>query len=179
ENGSTAYATSQADRLVSECPAFSALVELQVLEALAPAGLAEPEIEFADIVVAAQRVGRALEDDPAVLHHVAVVGDAQGDLGVLLDQEERRPALDVDLADDVEDLAQEQGREPECRLVKQEELGPGHEGAADDEHLLLTAAQVSGDLAAARHENREVVVDHLEILLDAVGVAPCVAADAE
>src|SRR5262249_48672676 len=113
ENGSTAYATSQAERLVSECPAFSALVELQVLEALAPAGLAEPEIEFADIVVAAQRVGRALEDDPAVLHHVAVVGDAQGDLSVLLDQEERRPALDVDLADDVEDLAHEQGREPE------------------------------------------------------------------
>src|SRR2546428_8346627 len=137
----------------SERPALAALVELHVREALAPAGGAEPKVELADVVVAAQLGGRTVEDDPAVLHDVAVIRDAQGHLGVLLDEQERRPPLLVDLADDVEDLAHEQRREPERRLVQQQELGQGHEGAADDEHLLLASTQVARDLVAARHED--------------------------
>src|SRR5947207_1689619 len=97
----------------SEGPALAALIELHVLEALAPAGRAEPQVELADVVVAAQLVGGTVEDDPAVLHDVAVIRDAQGHLGVLFDEQERRPALLVDLADDVEDLAHQQRREPE------------------------------------------------------------------
>src|SRR3989475_4545318 len=97
----------------SECPALPALVELHVLEALAAAGFAEPEVELADVVVAAQLGGRTVEDDPAVLPDVAVIRDAQGHPGVLLDEQERRAPLLVDLADDVEDLAHEQRGEPE------------------------------------------------------------------
>src|SRR5438309_5038067 len=97
----------------SECPALPPLVELHLFEALAAAGLAEAEVELADVVVAAQLGGRTVEDDPAVLHDVAVIRDAQGHLGVLLDEQERRPPLLVDLADDVEDLAHEERREPE------------------------------------------------------------------
>src|SRR5438445_12155504 len=100
-------------RRPSECPPLPPLVELHVLEALAAAGLAEPQVELADVVVAAQLGGRTVEDDPAVLHDVAVIRDAQSHLGVLLDEQERRPPLLVDLADDVEDLAHEERREPE------------------------------------------------------------------
>src|SRR3712207_7455758 len=60
---------------------------------------------------AAQRLGRAVEDDPAVLHDVAVVGDAEGDLGILLDQEKGRAALGVDFPNDVENLPNQQRSE--------------------------------------------------------------------
>src|SRR5262249_60055168 len=89
----------------SERPALAALVELHVLETLAATGLAEPEVELAHVVVAAQLGGRTVEDDPAVLHDVAIIRDAQGHLRVLLDEQERRPPLLVDLAAEVEDLA--------------------------------------------------------------------------
>src|SRR5262249_55307919 len=98
---------------VLERPTLPALVELHVLEALAPTGLAEPEVELAHVIVAAEPVGRTVEDDPAVFHDVAVIRNAESDLGVLLDEEERRPPLVVDPANDVEDLAHEQGRETE------------------------------------------------------------------
>src|SRR6267142_3465162 len=101
----------------SERPALPPLVELHLLEALAPAGRAEAEVELAHVVVAAQLGGRTVEDDPAVLHDVAVIRDAQGHLGVLLDEQERRPPLLVNLTNDVEDLAHQERREPERRLV--------------------------------------------------------------
>src|SRR5919198_5744090 len=97
----------------SERPPLSPLVELHVLEALAAAGLAEPQVELAHVVVAAQLDGRPVEDDPAVLHDVAVVRDAQGHLGVLLDEQERRPPLFVNLTNDVEDLAHQERSEAE------------------------------------------------------------------
>src|SRR5256886_974870 len=97
----------------SERPALPPLIELHLPEALAAAGRAEPQVELADVVVAAQLGGGTVEDDAAVLHDVAVIRDAQGHLGVLLDEQERRPPLLVDLADDVEDLAHEERREPE------------------------------------------------------------------
>src|SRR4029453_11407876 len=105
----------------SEHPALAALVELHLAEALATAGLAEAQVELPDVVVAAELVGRAVQDDPAVLHDVAIVRDAQRDLGVLLDEEERGPALLVDLLDDREDLPHQQRGQAERRLVQQEQ----------------------------------------------------------
>src|SRR5262245_64255667 len=105
-------AAPRAKQRVSKRPAFAALVEFQILEALAAPGLAQAEVELAHVLVAAQLGGRALEDDAAVLHDVAVVGEAQRDLRVLLDEQERRLLLVVDLAGDVEDLALQQRRPP-------------------------------------------------------------------
>src|SRR5262245_34018999 len=160
-------------------PALAALVELDLAEALAAAGLAEAEVELADVVVAAEFLGRAVEDDPAVLHDVAVMGDAERDLGVLLHEQEGGAPLGVDLLDDLEDLAHEEGSEAEGGLVEEEELGLGHEGPPDHEHLLLAAAQVARELVAALHQTREVLVDHLHVLLDPVAVTARVGTDAQ
>src|SRR5207247_336971 len=103
-------------------PALAALVELDLAEALPPPRLAQAEIELAHVVVAPELVGRTVEDDPAVLHDVAVVGDAERDLSVLLDEQDGGPLLGVDLLDDLEDLAHQQRSDGE-RL---EDLAPFH-----------------------------------------------------
>src|SRR5678815_4573482 len=59
----------------SEDPALAPLVELEVLEAPAPSRLAEAEVELADVVVAAEALGGAVEHDAPALHDVAVVRD--------------------------------------------------------------------------------------------------------
>ena len=64
------------------------------------------------------------------------------------------PALGVDLLDDLEDLAHEQGGQAERRLVEQQEAGLGHEGAPDHQHLLLAAAQVARAAGARRSTSR-------------------------
>src|SRR5499426_1254287 len=161
----------------SKRPAFAALVEFQILEALAAPGLAQAEVELAHVLIAAQLGGWALEYDAAVLHDVAVVGDTQRDLRVLLDEQERRLLLVVDLADDVEDLAHQQRRQPQRRLIQQQKLRLCHERATEDQHLLLAAAQISRDLVAAGHQDGEVVVDHPQISLHALRILARVGTD--
>src|SRR6266540_1830769 len=61
------------------------------------------------------------EGDLARLQHVAAAGDVERHQGVLLDEQDRRP-LRVDLADDLEDPLDEDGREPHRRLVEEQQL---------------------------------------------------------
>ena len=55
---------------------------------------------------------------------------------VVIEEEAKDPE---DLLDDLEDLLDDDGRKAQRGLVQQEQLGPGHEGAADGQHLLFTA----------------------------------------
>src|SRR5258708_17149063 len=55
-------------------PAAAILLHVAVVPALAALGA---EIEFLDVGMAAQALGGAVEHDPAVLHHISVVGDFQ------------------------------------------------------------------------------------------------------
>src|SRR5262249_60915021 len=73
---------------------------------------------------------------------------------VLLDQEHGDPAL-VDLANRAEDLAHEQGRESERRLVQEQEARARHESAADGQHLLLAARERARALLLALEQSRE------------------------
>jgi len=61
--------------------------------------------------------------------------------------------LVFDFADDVEDLAHKQRRQPQRRFIEEQELRPRHKRAADHQHLLLAAAQVACGLVAARHQD--------------------------
>src|SRR5262245_16124572 len=72
--GSSGGAAVRSPRFESERPALAALVELDVAEALAPSRLAQAQVELPDVVVAPELVGWTVEDDPTVLHDVAVVG---------------------------------------------------------------------------------------------------------
>src|SRR4051812_12940783 len=77
----TAFSSSSA------IPSPAAAVLLDVAVALARAAA---KVELLDVLMRAQALRRAVEHDPAVLHHVAVVRHVEGDFGVLLDHEQRR-----------------------------------------------------------------------------------------
>src|SRR5581483_5444701 len=83
----------------------------------------------------------------------------------------------VQLADDAEDLRDDEWREPERRLVEQQEPRALHDRACEREHLLLAAGQRSGLLVAASLEPREELADALEVRLQRA--APHVCAEAQ
>src|SRR5918997_5561435 len=106
------------------------------------------EVSLADLRVLAQLLGGGGVDDGAGLQDVAAGGDLEGDVRVLLDEEDGG-ALGVDLLDDVEDALDEDGSQAHRGLVEEQELGAAHQGAPDGEHLLLPPAHRSGLLLDA------------------------------
>src|SRR5262249_54226931 len=139
-------------------PAFTALVVLDVPVRLARADLGETQIELLDVGVLTHRGGRPLQDDPAIFHHVPLVGDGQGQRRILLDQEHGQLLLAIQLLDDAEDFFHQHGRQPEGRLIQQYHLRMGHEGPPDNEHLLLASREISGLDGPPLPEPREVLV---------------------
>ena len=105
------------------------------------------------------------ERDLAGLEHIGAVGDGKRRLRVLLHEQDGR-ARGVQLADDVEDLLDQNGREAHGRLVEHEKLGLAHERAAHREHLLLAAGECAGDLTAALLQTREALVNVRDTRLD-------------
>src|SRR5262249_1547009 len=85
-------------------PALAAPIMLHVPIALPLAHPGQPQIELLDVLVLADRARFAVEDDPAALHHVGVLGEPQRHRGVLLGQEDGQALLPVEPGDDLEDL---------------------------------------------------------------------------
>ena len=69
----------------------------------------------------------------------------------------------VDLLDDLGDLVDDLRREPQRRLVEQQQLRAGHQRAADRDHLLLAAGEQPGGLGAPLAQAREQVEHGLEL----------------
>src|SRR6056297_833913 len=101
-------------------PPLAPLVVLDVPEGRR-ALLRQPEVERANVLVVAQDRRRLVHHDLAGLEDVAVLGDRQRHVRVLLD-EQHRGALLVDLDDQVADLLDDQRGETEARLVEQQQL---------------------------------------------------------
>src|SRR5690606_37668818 len=80
-------------------PPLAALEALEVLEALALL-VAAAEVKLLDVFVVAQFVSGAVEHHLALLHDVAVAGDAERGAGVLLDQQNGDAEVAVDAGDD-------------------------------------------------------------------------------
>ena len=97
------------------CAIASLTVDLDAVVGHAPA-----EVELVDELVGADLVGRALHDLAAVVHHRDALGDAQGDVHVVLD-EDQRDAL-VELEQQVGERDALAAREARGRLVEQHEL---------------------------------------------------------
>src|SRR5918997_7153347 len=121
------------------------------------------QVGFADRRVLAQLLGGGRDDDLPRLEDVAAGGDLEGDIGVLLDEEDRG-ALRVYLPNGLEDPLDEHGREAHRGLVEEKELGTAHEGAPDGEHLLLAAAHGARLLAGTLLEAGEEVEDAVHVL---------------
>src|SRR5690606_14341780 len=145
-------------------PALATFVVLNVPKALALPRQAHAEVECLDVLVLAHLGAGAFEHDAPVLEHVAVVGDGQRHLGVLLDDEEGQPLLVAQALDQREDLGDDERREPERRLVEQDEARLRHQRAADHQHLLLAARQIARDAVAQLRQPGEIAVDLVQHL---------------
>ena len=74
--------------------------------------------------------------------------------------------------DDVKNFMDKQGGEPHGRLVQEDQLGLGHQGAADHGHLLFSPADKAGDFIPLLSQPGKVVIDHFESRLDGPAAAP-------
>ena len=63
----------------------------------------------------------------------------------------------LQIANDAEDLPDEQRREPERGLVKQKQARRGHQASRDGEHLLLSAAETARGRVPPFAQDREVL----------------------
>ena len=95
-----------------------------------------------------------MPDDDAVFEHIAAVGDPQAFLRVLLDEQQSDAGL-AHPPQGGEQLLHHGGREPERRLVEQQDIRVGHQRAADGEHLLFAAAHGARDLGGAFAQARK------------------------
>ena len=132
-----------------------------------------------DLPVLLKLLGRTLDGDAAQLQDISVVGVLQGNVDVLFDDQQRHALIGIDLLEDAEDVGDDQGGEPEGRLVQQQHPGPGHEAAGDGQHLLFAAAQGAAKLLGALLEDGEEVQDHFLVLGDSHLVAAAVGAHAK
>jgi hypothetical protein len=67
-------------------------------------------------------------------------------------------------------------RQPERKLVDQQQLGFAHQGAADRAHLLLAARKRAGGLPPALCQDREQLVDAFEVGAQCIAVTLAVGA---
>ena len=95
-----------------------------------------------------QLAGRPREGDLAAFDEIEPVGHLERHVGVLLDQQNGDP-FRVQLADDVEDLLDDERRETDGRLVHEQDPGTGHQPPRDGQHLLLASRQGAGKLTLA------------------------------
>src|SRR4051794_16812224 len=94
-------------------------------------GPSHSEVGVLDGGVGLELAGRALRDDLTGLEDVAPGGEVEREVGVLLDEQDGGAGLDRDLAQALEDPLGHQRRQPERRLVEQQQTRPGHERPCD------------------------------------------------
>ena len=85
----------------------------------------------------------------ALGENIGAAGDFEALHHVLLD-EQNGDAVGVDARDQRKQFLDQQRRQPERRLIENEQPRLGHQAAADGEHLLFAAGQRPGALRRAR-----------------------------
>jgi len=104
------------------------------------------------------------QGDGAIDHDVAAVGEPEGMVGILLDEENGQLLASVQFADRREDLAHDERGETERGLVEEQEARARHQRAGDRQHLLLAARERAAALVDAFLQAREKAKDALAIL---------------
>ena len=115
------------------------------------------------LAVGAELLDRPVEHDLPVREHVAAVGDLEGELDVLLDEEHAASGLLGVLADPRQQALDDHRSEAEAELVEEQQPGLAGERAGDGEHLLLPARQQPGAPRPDVRERREVPVRDLGV----------------
>ena len=81
------------------------------------------QISLLNLWIADQIGCRAREEDLPGLEHIAVVGDAECHVRILLDQQDGR-SIGTDALDDFEDFLNNEWRQTERGLVQNQQLWP-------------------------------------------------------
>ncbi len=100
-----------------------------------------------------------------VFHHIAAIGQLERLVGVLLDQEDGY-AISAQLFDDVEDLLNDDRRQSQRRLVKQQQLGLAHQCTGNGEHLLFAAGHGAATLLETLLQSWEQQQHLVQLLLE-------------
>ena len=95
--------------------------------------------------MALQAFAVAVEHDAAVLHHIGVVGDLQGDGGALLDQQDGDAEFVADGGKPAGEILHDDRGKPEREFVDQQQLRPAHQCAGDRQHLPFAAGKQAAD----------------------------------
>src|SRR4029077_14404585 len=114
----------------------------------------DSEIRLANAVTRQELGGAAGGVDAARLEQVRAIDHPEHLLHVLLDDQHGQTA-GPDAIDQLEDLLDQNRRQPSGRLVEQEQLRLGHQRPADRAHLLLAARHAAGELMASLTHPRE------------------------
>src|SRR3990172_6947595 len=122
----------------------------------------DAHIDALDVCPAAQLLDSTLAFDQAGIHQIGPVDDLQAAVHVLLDQQDGHAAL-VQAGDQLENLVDQGGGQPQRGLVQHEQARTGHERAGDGQLLLLAAREGGPRLLQALLEYREEVVDLIEV----------------
>ena len=90
--------------------------------------------------------------------HIAAVGDLEGEVDVLLDEQYAAAGLLGVLADERQQALDDHWGESEAELVEEQQPGSSGEGAGDSEHLLLPSGQQPGATPGEIPEGGKVAV---------------------
>src|SRR5690349_5800771 len=113
------------------------------------------EVAAPDRVLGADLRSRPGQYGPAGRQHVRGVGELEGECRVLLDQQHPGALLGPDPREHLEHLPDDERRQPQGRLVQQQQRRPGQQRPGHREHLLLAAGQAAGRLVAPVGQPRE------------------------
>ena len=104
-----------------------------------------------------------------VFQYVAAIGQLQRLVGVLLNQEDRHPLL-AQLLDGIENLLNDNRRQPQRRFIQQQQARLAHQSATDRQHLLLAAGHGAGALNTAFMQTREQLIHPFDAGMKLVAV---------
>ena len=108
-----------------------------------------------------------LHAEGAGLKDKGVVGDFEGGVGVLFDQENGDAFL-VQRLNDFKDIPDDEGGQTEGRLIHHQELGTHHEGTSYRQHLLLAAGKGSCQLPGTFLEAGEKLINVFHVSGDVI-----------
>ena len=101
---------------------------------------------------------RSGPNHPTIVDDELTLGELERHFQILLNKENRN-TLRIDGAHRLDELVDDEWREPFRRLVKEQHLGIGQQAAADGEHLLFAAGQGIATLGRALPEARKELID--------------------
>ena len=113
-----------------------------------------------DVVAGDEVSGGTLEADLALLEEDGALADFRGDVEALLDHDQG-DACGMDPPHDLDQLADDNGRQAEGHLVDAQHLRIEQKRLRDGDLLLLTTREGARLLPTARRQRREGLVDDL------------------